>query len=348
MISPLIHLIAILGVWCLCQILPKRFGVHVLTLAGVSAVAVFAPVAAAFIGLMVLEAMLMVLVWRRSDRKSNWRKYGVYLLLPNLLFVDLHGWLLAMPVATLAISFSTIRIFMTAKQLLSSRKEIAPGEVYWILPAAFFLPALVIGPVFSGVDLRDQNRAGATEPAGLRDYRMILQGLVLAVLVSPAFGMLADTMDSWKLDRIGLTWVPLFLQLFAAFWGQSLIAEHTTRFFGYRLPVNFDHPWKARTIKEFWARWHRSMAGFVLQYIFLPLNLRGVSPRLATVAAFVFMGVWHNLSIGYLVWGVVHGVLMAYGRDAPDPNPLRRTLTRVGLWGIVISLSWFANYGPFS
>ena len=333
--QPLQHLILILLAWCLCQVLPRRAAAHVLGVVGLVSVAIFAPVAAGFILLSVLEASIMVIGLARLKRSSNWRKYCPYLLLVNFLFVDFHYWILAMPVATVAISFSTIRIFMTAKQLLSSRKKMPLSDVYWIFPAAFFLPAIVIGPVFSGTLLRDQNQADSFKSVELRDYRMVLQGLVLVILVSPAFGSAA------------VIWPFMFIQLFAAFWGQSLIAEHTSRFFGYHLPVNFDHPWKAHNIKEFWARWHRSMAQFVLRYIFLPLNLKGVSPKIATVVAFVFMGIWHNLTLGYFAWGLCHGLLLAYGGDVSD-NQFRRTATRVLMWVVVISLSWFANYGPVS
>ncbi len=347
MISPLIHVILILGAWLVCRAFPWQWGVHVLTLFGILAVAIFAPVAAGFILLTVIEAMVLVLILKQLPRGSNWRQYAPYILLANLLFVDLHNWLLNMPVATLAISFSTIRVFMTTKQLLSTRKALPRSDTYWILPAAFFLPAIVIGPVFSGTELRDQNRATMPREPVLRDARMVLQGLVLAILVSPLFGELVDDIDSDAVIALPIIAPLLFLQLFAAFWGQSLVAEHTSRFFGYRLPVNFDHPWKARTIKEFWARWHRSMAGFVVQYIFLPLNLRGVPPRLATIAAFVFMGVWHNLSIGYFVWGVAHGFLMAFTSDRVHTGA-QGVMIRVALWIGVIALSWFANYGPMS
>jgi len=297
--QPLEHLILILLAWCLCLPLPQRFNIFVLTCVGIFSVLIFASAAAIFILICAAEATVMVLYFRNLNRNSNWRKYGPYLLFLNLLFVDLHQWILLMPIATMAISFSIVRIFMTAKQLLGSRKKLPPEDMCWILVAAFYLPAVVIGPVFSGTDLRDQHRSVVKEKVVLRDYRMVLQGLVLAVLVSPGFGQISTSLEQKGFDAVGADWPFLFLQLFAAFWGQSLISEHTSRFFGYRLPVNFDHPWKARTIKEFWARWHRSMAQFVLQYIFLPLTLRGISPKLATVAAFVFMGVWHNLTIGY-------------------------------------------------
>ncbi|OED49409.1 hypothetical protein AB838_06965 [Rhodobacteraceae bacterium (ex Bugula neritina AB1)] len=339
--TPLIHLMLILAAWLLCQPLPQKAALPVLTLFGGIAVTLFAPMAALFILLTALEAALMVLVFSKLDRKSGWRKWGTYLLLLNLLFVDFNALILGLPVVTLAISFSVIRIFMTARQLLTSRKGLHAPDVIWILAAAFYLPAIVIGPVFSGLDLQKQYRANAAPVPALRDCRMVLQGLVLALMVATFFGEYADRLPG------PLAAVFLFLSLFAAFWGQSLIAEHSSRFFGITLPVNFDHPWKARSIKDFWQRWHRSMAQFVLQYIFLPLNLRGLPPRLATVAAFTFMGIWHNVSPGYLIWGLSHGILLAY---APEPGTARwQVLTsRLLLWPAVIFLSWFANYGPWS
>ncbi len=345
--EPLQHVILLFTAMALCQFLPRRQSVHVLGFAGLGALAIFAPAAAVFLFFTVIEAIIMVTMFGKLDRGSTWRQYGPYLLLFNLFFVDLHIWLLNMPVATLAISFSTIRIFMTIKQLLSSRKKLPFSDCYWIFAAAFFLPAIVIGPVFSGTSLRDQYRDGALENVALRDYRMVLQGLILVILVSPFFGKIAEYVSRLGPDFLPTDWPLLFLQLFAAFWGQSLIAEHMSRFFGYRLPINFDHPWKADTIKDFWARWHRSMANFVLQYIFLPLNVKGVSPKLATIAAFTFMGLWHNLSLGYFVWGLCHGLLLAYGRPTFGLTHLRHT-QRVLLWIIIISLSWFANYGPVS
>lgn len=361
---PLQHFIVIMAVLALCQFMPRHFRAGALTLSGFAIIAAFAPAAALFILLSATEAALLVLWLGRIDRKSSLRKNLPYVILLNLFFVDIHQLMFGVPLAMLAVSFSMIRIFMTAKQILNSRKALQQSDVVWIYAAAFFLPAIIIGPVFSGTDLKKQHRDGADTAVVLRDYRMILQGLILSILASPFLGelqtripKLADAL--FVPDSVGhgvvtgisdfffTTWILLFLQLFAAFWGQSLVAEHTSRMFGFRLPVNFDCPWKARTIQEFWKRWHRSMAQFVLQYIFLPLNLRGISPKLATIAAFVFMGLWHNLSFGYFVWGLCHGMLLVFVPD-PGENRLKQIAFRLLLWVCVITLSYSANYGPYS
>jgi D-alanyl-lipoteichoic acid acyltransferase DltB (MBOAT superfamily) len=261
--------------------------------------------------------------------------------------VDFHLVIFQFPFETLAVSFSTIRIFMTTKQLLGSRREEGVEQSGWIFAAAFFLPALIVGPVFSGTDLRrDARQSGIARP-DLLDFRLILQGFVLAALANPALGALgAGILEAAQLPN--WTLAPLyFMQLFLAFWGQSLIAEHTSRLFGYNLPQNFDRPWLARDIKDFWSRWHRSMASFIMRYIYLPLSLNGVSPQKATIGAFVFMGLWHNLSIGYAVWGIAHGLLMAFW--SPKDSGLIATVSnRVITLGAVITLSYIANFGSLS
>ena len=349
MIDPLTQFCFILLCWAVWRIAGGRGTSLILVLGGVAFLVLYAPLAAAWIAFTGVEASLIFAALRNLPRESGWRKFGAYLLLLNLLFVDLHPLVFGLNIETLAISFSTIRIFMTAKQMLSGRKLPTLGDCWWIFAGGFFLPAIVVGPVFSGLDLRDQERGDWKSSVDLRDYRLVLQGLVLAVLVNPAFGIVVEQLTGVE----GAGWplwagAPyLFLQLFSAFWGQSLIAEHSSRFFGYSLPVNFDAPWKAVTIREFWSRWHRSMAQFVIQYIFLPLNLKGVSPKLATIAAFVFMGLWHNLSLGYAIWGFAHGFLLANWPKA-EPAGSMRTLSFVITWVMVISLSYIANFGALS
>lgn len=345
MIDPLAHFIFVLGAYLLFCLAGRGSAAPLLTLLGLAFTLIFAPVAALWIALMVAVASCLFLLLRGRPRDNGWRQYGPYLILPGFLFVDLHPLGFGLNVETLAISFSTIRIFMTTKQLLQSRKAMERRDAAWIAVAAFYLPALMVGPVFSGTDLKKQAAEASVKPVGLRDYRMVLQGLVLAILVNPGLGLLKDMMVSpEQLGAPDWTAAPLyFLQLFTAFWGQSLIAEHTSRFFGFRLPVNFDAPWKAANIREFWSRWHRSMAEFVMQYIFLPLNLKGISPRVATVSAFLFMGLWHNLTWGYALWGAAHGALLAFWPKREFAGATGLAI-RIATWAVVVGLSYIANF----
>lgn len=349
MTDALAHLGFILAAWALCFALRFKASEVILTISGMAFLLLYAPIAAGWILFTCIEGIVLFALLRGRAREDGLRKYGAYVLLLNLLAVDVHPLVFGFNVETLAISFSTIRIFMTTKQLLSARKAPDMTQTGWVLVSGFYLPAILIGPVFSGLDLKKQKAAAEPYRVTITDNRLILQGLVLAILGNPAMGSIAASITSP--DGYGLpalTAAPfLFLQLFAAFWGQSLIAEHTSRHFGYVLPVNFDMPWRAKDIRDFWQRWHRSMAQFVMQYIFLPLNLKGVSPKLATVAAFLFMGLWHNLSPGYFIWGIGHGLLLA-NWPKQELKGAQLYLGAVFTWICVIGLSYIANFGDLA
>ena len=347
--SPLTHVVVILATLPIAHVLPKMWRLVFLSLAGAAAFFFFSPGSFWIVLVTILEALVLERALRNLPRKSIWRQYLPYVLLLNLFTTDLfRGPFGASEVLTLGIAFSVVRCFMTLKQLLGAGSTSRPQRIVSLAAGGWFLPAIVIGPVFSGTSLWDQ--AQATPAAkGARDsteflYRKMFGGWMLSALVAQWFFQLADG------SNLRGAWAPLvmlglFLQLFAAFWGQSLVAESGAVLAGFEVPQNFNRPWLALDIRDFWNRWHISMAKFVTQYVFLPLNLRGVSPRLATVASFVFMGLWHEVRIGYIVWGVAHGLFMAYApRSVSIESPALKWLNRVATLGSVIVLSYVANY----
>lgn len=345
MINPIAHLIFVVAAWLLFAITGSRRPALILTLFGIAFLGTYAPIALIWIAITALEACLLVLWLDKKERGSNLRQYLPYIVLLNLFFVELHPAILLISVETLAISFSVIRIFMTAKQLLSVRKGFEAGELKWIWAAAFYLPALIVGPVFSGMDLRKQAEANAQPEVTAYTIRFLLAGIVTVLLVNPYISQFVREMSA-PFDKLslGAEGAPLlFLILFTGFYGQSLVAEYSSRLFGRTLPHNFDKPWMASNIRDFWQRWHRSMANFVMQYIFLPMNMRGASAQLAAISAFVFMGLWHNLSAGYFLWGLSHGLLLAFWPkkvESKAGNLAERAVT----WIAVIGLSYIANY----
>ena len=345
MINPLTHLLFIVAAWLVFGVTGQRRPALILSAFGIAFLALYAPVALAWIAFTALEACALALWLANRPRTGNLRQYLPYILLANLLFVDLHPEILLISVDTLAISFSTIRIFMTTKQLLAARKDFVTTDLAWVWAAAFYLPALIVGPVFSGLDLRKQANEGARPILSAFTFRMLLTGIVTVLLINPLVlqGARGLTGSPRTID-LGIEGAPIyFLILFTGFYGQSLIAEYTSRLFGRTLPHNFDRPWRAENIRDFWQRWHRSMANFVMQYIFLPLNMRGTNARLATVAAFVFMGLWHNLSFGYFLWGLGHGLLLAFWPKKVSGD-VGKALARVATWAAVLGLSYLANY----
>lgn len=317
-----------------------------MTLLGAATLLVYSPASMWVLLLVSVEALLIERFLRTLPKQSLVRQYVPYLLLLNVFYTDLaSGWLSKFDLRSLGIGFAVVRIFMTTKSLLSSKQSSRHERVLSVFSGGFYFPALVVGPVFSGTTLWKQTTSlnPIRIPLELQ-YRKLLGGWILSSLVAQGIWLRAGDMEiglPTPFPEIGL----LFIYLFASFWGRSLIAEGSSALAGFEIPQNFDKPWMARDIRDFWSRWHISMARFVTQYIFLPLNLRGVKPAYATVIAFVFMGFWHEVRPGYILWGLCHGILMAKAPSASSINSfVFRQFYRVATLISVVLLSYVANY----
>jgi D-alanyl-lipoteichoic acid acyltransferase DltB (MBOAT superfamily) len=131
--------------------------------------------------------------------------------------------------------------------------------------------------------------------------------------------------------------------LFATYYGYSRVAEGSALLFGFVGPQNFNKPHLARDLGDFWKRWHRSMADFVMQHIYLPLLVTTSRTKLALISAFVFMGLWHDFSIGFLVWGVGHGIGLAFVLPWAQRRNVNATVIRIASLVFVILLSSIAH-----
>ena len=346
MITPLTQIVVILAMLPIAHFLPRKGRLLLMSGAGAMLLLVVAPASAWMILLICLQGLVLEALLRNLPKSSMLRQYLPYLLVLNMFYTDIVNGLDSLDLATVSVAFAVIRVFMTTKQLLGLPNTTWQSRVGSLVTGGFFLPVIVIGPVLSGTTLWTQAKPNGKEAPGTTEwmYRKMFFGWMLAALIAPGMAQLAGGygLDSWAAPFI---MIALFLNLFASFWGLSLIAEAGASLTGFTVPQNFNRPWLAIDIRDFWSRWHTSMAKFVMQYIFLPLNLRGVKPRAATVAAFVFMGLWHEVQIGYLIWGFSHGLMMAYApKITPGSERLRRIVSRVGTLSSVIILSYVANY----
>jgi D-alanyl-lipoteichoic acid acyltransferase DltB (MBOAT superfamily) len=346
--TPLAHVVAILAVLPFAHFMSRRSRLVFVSLAGAVFMLMLAPAGFWVVLFTIIEALVLERLLRNLPKKSSLRQYLPYILLLNVFSTDLaNGPFRREHFVTAGVAFAVVRVFMTTKQLLGAKSTTMPQRIASLVAGGWFLPAIVIGPVFSGTALWDQTTRDAVDPITTgteRLYRRFFAGWILAALASDWLLQEAggSHLDRWTAPFVLLA---LFGHLFAAFWGQSLVAESGAALAGFEIPANFNQPWRAVDIRDFWNRWHMSMARFVMQYFFLPLNLRGVNARFATTIAFVFMGLWHEVRPGYFIWGVAHGLLMAF---APKSSSLESRAARLANRAVTISsvilLSYVANY----
>ena len=277
-----------------------------------------------------------------------------YLILLLLLMPDIADLWSVSPVLWLGSAFFIIRQMMTVTAALKEQRgaaDFAPG----LLLATFFFAALPAGPVFNGLRIWDALKARRKPQYSeglLRLFEGFIHMFAFAGMASVAIEYSTAIGDAWvERESAALGWIlrilidPLFgfALLFSTFYGYSRMAEGTALLLGFEVPQNFNKPHLAKDLGDFWKRWHRSMADFVMQYIYLPLLVSTSRTKLAVIGAFVFMGLWHELTVGFLIWGFGHGcalgVALPWARRHNVPAPALRVLSLA----YVVALSAIAH-----
>ena len=107
------------------------------------------------------------------------------------------------------------------------------------------------------------------------------------------------------------------IQIYADFVGYSLMAIGSGRLLGIELPTNFIRPYFAKTVTDFWRRWHISLTTWFRDYIYFPLGGNRCSQArwmLNTMIVFVVSGLWHGAAYTFIIWGAMHGACMVIER----------------------------------
>ncbi len=183
-----------------------------------------------------------------------------------------------------------------------------------------YFPHLIAGPILHHKDMIPQfERAAAKRP----DAHLILCGLIIFAiglfkktcladgiqpLVALAFGPTAPSFDQAWIGALAYTF-----QLYFDFSGYSDMAIGLSLMFGIFLPLNFNSPYKAMSIIDFWRRWHMTLSQFLRDYLYIPLggNRRGRTLRYVNLMiTMVLGGLWHGAAWTFVAWGALHGAYL--------------------------------------
>ena len=185
-----------------------------------------------------------------------------------------------------------------------------------------FYPQLVAGPIE-----RPQNVIRQFHQKHNFDYERVVDGLKLMawgmfkkVVVADRLAMLTDPVfnspSEYPAITLALATFFFSFQIYCDFSGYSDIALGSAKVMGFRLMKNFDRPYSARSISEFWTRWHISLSSWFRDYLYIPLGgSRVVIPRWYFNLFFVFVvsGLWHGANWTFIIWGALHGFYLVFG-----------------------------------
>lgn len=192
---------------------------------------------------------------------------------------------------------------------------------YFTLYLSFF-PKLLQGPIERAGDLIPQLRTRYEFNYDNMRFGMLLftWGLFKKVVIADRLGLYADTVYNDVHSYSGLslllgTYAYAF-QIYMDFSGYTDMALGSARLFNINLTQNFNSPYLATSVADFWRRWHISFSRWILDYIFKPLQMQWRNGKswgtaAALIVAFLISGLWHGASWGFVIWGGLHGLYMA-------------------------------------
>lgn len=184
-----------------------------------------------------------------------------------------------------------------------------------------FFPHLLAGPILHHKEIMPQF---ASMKNKVKNYKNIAIGLFIfsiglfkKVVIADTFGKWVnigfDTATTLNLFEAWITSLSFTFQVYFDFSGYTDMAIGAALLFNIRLPQNFNSPYKATNIIEFWLRWHMTLTNFVSYYIYTPMllsfkKMTFSKAMLITFIAFVIVGLWHGASWTFIVFGVLHGI----------------------------------------
>ena len=181
-----------------------------------------------------------------------------------------------------------------------------------------FLPVLVAGPIHRlPAFTRQIARRSVTQQDIYMGLERVLLGLGSVVIVANwALRRLSNLADELMVNQSLFLqdWLEgtfSWLQIFFGFGGFSAIAIGLSRIGGIQIEENFRAPWRAVNLVDFWTRWHISLSTWCRDYLYTPIAARFRAPVAGALVSMIGMGLWHDFSAYYLVWGVWQGTGIA-------------------------------------
>ncbi|MBR5597716.1 MAG: MBOAT family protein [Lachnospiraceae bacterium] len=217
-----------------------------------------------------------------------------------------------------------------------------------------FFPKITMGPIALHDEIIPQFRDDSKK---IINYNNLSGGLYAFALGLAKKVLIADTLakivnacyaEVYYLNTMTsiVVMVCYTLQIYFDFSGYCDMAAGAARMINIELPLNFNSPYKAKSISEFWERWHMTLTRFFTRYVYIPLggSRKGkLRTYINTMIVFLISGLWHGADVGFIIWGFWHGVIMVIEKVGKDLGLSIKNLTGIPR-KILDILRWLATF----
>lgn len=245
----------------------------------------------------------------------------------------------------LGISF--ISFHMISFLIDSYRNDIKDFSVKNYFSYFTFFPKVVSGPIVTYNEMQEGETATECWDLLSEGLCLFILGLSKKVIFADMFGNAVDWAygNLSELNSLTMLLVSFMytLQIYFDFSGYSDMAIGVARMFGFVLPVNFNSPYKATDIADFWDRWHMTLTNFFTRYLYIPLggNRKGaVRTYINIMIVFLCSGLWHGANWSFIIWGAIHGTLMILHRKMNKWLKWLPHCIKVCATFLIINLTW--------
>ncbi|MGN1232056.1 MAG: MBOAT family O-acyltransferase [Candidatus Cryptobacteroides sp.] len=225
---------------------------------------------------------------------------------------------LAIPAGVSFFIFQSISCVIDAYR----RSSVTPAKYTDYLLLLSFFPKMVLGPIVRCRDFVPQLMAESVhisnEDMG-KAARLIASGIVKYCVIAKCVGtLLSGPVFAGEMGNAGSVALigayAFAIRIYCDFSGYTDLASGISLLMGFRLPLNFDAPYKSATITEFWRRWHISLSSWLRDYLYISLggNRKGTVRTYINLIITMFLGgLWHGVGLTFAIWGLLHGLSLA-------------------------------------
>ena len=269
---------------------------------------------------------------------------------------------LSVPVPQIAlpigISFFTFQALSYVIDVYRGNVAVQKNYLNILLYISFF-PQLIAGPIVKYRDINEQITDRHQDRDKIaRGLRRFICGLSKKVLIANTMGAVADTLFACELGDLSVpaAWlgaVAYLFQIYYDFSGYSDMAIGLGLMFGFEFKENFNYPYGAYSVQDFWRRWHISLSTWFKEYLYIPLggNRKGAArTTINKLIVFFCTGLWHGASWTFVLWGMWHGLFLLLEQFIPALKKLPRVIGHiytllVVLLGFVVFRADTIGYG---
>ena len=233
----------------------------------------------------------------------------------NIFSADISPLELSLPIG---ISFYTFQALSYVIDVYRGNTKAQRNILDFGLYISMF-PQLIAGPIVRYSTIEKQLHDHPVTISGVKaGIFYFIKGLVKKVLLANTLGALFAQVTSGDISDLPFlsAWlgaIAYTLQLYYDFSGYSDMAIGLGRVFGFKFLKNFDHPYVASSVTDFWRRWHISLSSWFREYVYIPLGGNRVSKNrhiLNLLIVWLLTGLWHGASLNFILWGLYYGVLL--------------------------------------